>query len=365
MASRVVVLGAVLEAAVFAPFEVNDSSAFQFPSQCEKYIERRRHLLADGLENRSIEASLQMALTRGLEWNSLGVHFGDSWDFGSNALWAESCVFSRPIERAMMAFDHERRRPWSAPGRGDDDDSLASLVEGDGFARVATWGLSDAAVDRLRVAADRLVVRGSVKGVLSADLSQERLPDLDDWLQGPTLLGAIRGYLGPSFQRTSVEALTLTNDVERVDAKWKEVHKGYISAFWHHDRCGRRVKAFLFLNDVGHAGRPTLVAKASHRTLYFNHDTLVLSRFSDAYVEASYDVAAMTGPKGGGFLFDTNAVHRGDVDGKEPRTVIIADYIQLPKMRAFSTTNHTGPCGQPFPPKRRASKRGPKQLQHR
>ena len=54
-------------------------------------------------------------------------------------------------------------------------------------------------------------------------------------------------------------------------------------------------------------GRPTMVANASHRTHYFSYDWLKGSRFADKYIRANYDVVPMTGKRGGGFIFDTNA----------------------------------------------------------
>ena len=121
--------------------------------------------------------------------------------------------------------------------------------------------------------------------------------------------------------------------------------KDYISGFWHHDRCGRRVKAFLFLHDVAENGRPTLVARGSHRTLYYSYMFMPMSRFSDDYIRESYDAAAMTGAKGGGFIFDTNAAHRGELDGDVPRTVLVAEFIGDAKLEALTEFHYTGPCG--------------------
>jgi hypothetical protein len=56
------------------------------------------------------------------------------------------------------------------------------------------------------------------------------------------------------------------------------------------DRCGRRVKAFLFLHDVREDGRPTLIAPGSHRTTFYAYNDLKLSRFADSYVEENYAV---------------------------------------------------------------------------
>ena len=54
-----------------------------------------------------------------------------------------------------------------------------------------------------------------------------------------------------------------------------------------------------------------MVANASHRTHYFTYDWLKGSRFADKYIRENYDVVPMTGKRGGGFIFDTNAIHKG------------------------------------------------------
>ena len=109
---------------------------------------------------------------------------------------------------------------------------------------------------------------------------------------------------------------------------------------------GRRVKAFLFLHDVKTDGRPTLIAEASHRTHYYDYKDLLQSRFSDEYISSNYDVVPLVGPRGGGFLFDTNTIHRGESAGKRSRTVIIADFMDTRKLDTFKKLRYRGPCGQ-------------------
>ena len=41
------------------------------------------------------------------------------------------------------------------------------------------------------------------------------------------------------------------------------------------------------------------------------YDWLKGSRFADKYIRENYDVVPMTGKRGGGFIFDTNAIHKG------------------------------------------------------
>ena len=55
------------------------------------------------------------------------------------------------------------------------------------------------------------------------------------------------------------------------------------------------------------------------------------SRFSDEWVERNYEIVSMGGPKGGGFVFDTNALHRGVTRGDTPRSVLILEFNDAAK----------------------------------
>ena len=55
------------------------------------------------------------------------------------------------------------------------------------------------------------------------------------------------------------------------------------------------------------------------------------SRFSDEWVARNYDIVSMGGRKGGGFVFDTNALHRGVVAGNTPRSVLILEFNDAAK----------------------------------
>ena len=58
--------------------------------------------------------------------------------------------------------------------------------------------------------------------------------------------------------------------------------------------------------------------------------------WNDTFIERTYDVHAMVGPRGGGFIFDTNAAHRGDVDGThDARDAIVIDMLALRKASAL------------------------------
>ena len=171
--------------------------------------------------------------------------------------------------------------------------------------------------------------------------------DVAAWLASPRLQAALDAYLGAkAYVRTRIVALRLTNRLTAPYSGAEPNLLGYPSGFWHHDRCGKRVKAFLFLHEVKADGRPTLIAEASHRTHYYDYKDLLQSRFADSYVEENYAVTALTGPRGGGFLFDTATIHKGKASGKRSRTVIIADFMDTRKLYTFKKLRYRGPCGQ-------------------
>ena len=101
----------------------------------------------------------------------------------------------------------------------------------------------------------------------------------------------------------------------------------YPSGLWHHDRCGRRIKCFVFLEDVRRESHPMLLVPASHRTVYYSYSLFGASRFSDAHVAAHHKAPrAMLGAPGEGYCFDTNGIHRGTLDGARARYSIVVEF---------------------------------------
>ena len=54
-------------------------------------------------------------------------------------------------------------------------------------------------------------------------------------------------------------------------------------------RCGRRIKAFIYLSDVTEASHPTLIAPGSHTTAHYTyeHQHFLLSRFAESHVRST------------------------------------------------------------------------------
>ena len=329
-------------AVAFTPWARNDSAAYVFREHVDGVLEKRRRKL-DALRRKGGDALIRDAVGRGLHWNALGVAFPKH--DATFEKFAQTVVAHQPVDRAMLRHDalpSERRR-LAAHDAGRLDATGAALVD--------DWGLSFENVTRISLKAHAALGRevaarrhNVTTGVIEATL----LPgDVAAWLASPRLRAALDAYLGAeAYVRTKIAALRLTNRLKAPYSGAEPNLLGYPSGFWHHDRCGRRVKAFLFLHEVKADGRPTLIAEASHRTHYYDYKDLLQSRFADDYISSNYDVVPLVGPRGGGFLFDTNTIHRGESAGKRSRTVIIADFMDTRKLDTFKKLRYRGPCGQ-------------------
>lgn len=98
------------------------------------------------------------------------------------------------------------------------------------------------------------------------------------------------------------------------------------------------------MHEVGVGARPTLVASRSHNTLYYTHADpwWLLSRYNDRWVQSQHRVEPMLGPAGGGFLFDTNSLHRGQVEGNRSRLTVILEFHRHGKVPHL--LKHNNPC---------------------
>jgi hypothetical protein len=131
------------------------------------------------------------------------------------------------------------------------------------------------------------------------------------------------GFLGGKAVVNNVSPFTLPASVTKTS---------YTNAPWHHDGCGLRLKAWVYLHDVDEHTHPTLIAAGTHKIQYYpttqyfagtqNHNKLNESAVRDAFGDK---IHAMTGRKGGGFIFCTNALHAANTVGqhKDRRVVLI------------------------------------------
>ncbi len=135
----------------------------------------------------------------------------------------------------------------------------------------------------------------------------------------PRMLPLARGYLGDNATYSGFQLLRLPG--HRLSAS-----KAWTSGMYHHDRCGRRLKCFVFWSDVTPEAHPTRIALGSHNTLYYSYDDMKESRFTDRAVEEQYNVTPMLGKRGDGFCCCTNSIHRATLTGSASRDVVILEF---------------------------------------
>ena len=230
-----------------------------------------------------------------------------------------------------------------------------SQLRRDGFLKVASWasyGLdvralvaeASVAFEAMRAEQGRGKASPSVShaGSPSALRDVKRpLPSLDPLLRNNDLARVINDYLGGAARYEGHMLLELTPSASA---------DSYRSAIWHHDRCGRRLKLFIYLDDVSATtGRPTLVARGTHDMAHFNSGMPYgLSRFREEHVAARYAVEPLDAPTGGGFLLDTNALHRAAVErGNRTRQAVVLEFHAHGKVQTLGKVDNPCPWGRP------------------
>ncbi|KAH8098285.1 hypothetical protein JL720_1220 [Aureococcus anophagefferens] len=308
---------------------------------------------------------------------------------------------SSPPGRRRRAPTFVERRTGPAAANPFDAGNLGAYVFGDALA--GAWAASRARVaGRLGGALGRLVAAGDVRAALGvsvdrgrrrgaaraayladdpngqfhweldgplpppadplgAALARDGVAVVDDWGFGDVALG-LRGEkacagrrrrFSPTFSRAALRAAVESHlgadaaldgyKVTRLTTRGED-EGAYIAGLWHHDRVGRRLKLFVYLHGVDCGdGHPALVAR-THRLRYYRTDSFAASRFEDAYVRGAYDVVAACGRRGGGFLFDTHAVHKGTPEGARDRTTVIAEFHSAAKCPALEALGLGLPC---------------------
>jgi hypothetical protein len=143
--------------------------------------------------------------------------------------------------------------------------------------------------------------------------------------------------------------------------------KDYISGMWHHDRCGRRIKCFVFLTNTTARAHPLRIALGSYRTIFYSYDSFEVcavpgsqrmaqprgsssallqeSRFADEYVRREYKVKTLLGSRAheqseqevDGFCFNTNSIHAGTLNGSQTRDAVVFEFNQYAKSVGLSS----------------------------
>jgi hypothetical protein len=204
----------------------------------------------------------------------------------------------------------------------------------DGFVRFDNYGLD---IDHLvaeSMAALKKAGNQPDNAITTGKMEKGGLQSISPILQSKEILELASAYLGDDVRIAGYKVVRLGSKVTT---------KEYISGIWHHDSCGSRIKLFVFLEDVGEDGAATEVARGSQNLAFWNYGG-GFSRFDHDYVTTTWGTPEkMIGPRGGGFMFDTNSVHKGNVDGIHPsRDTIILDIDMAKKLD--TRIPGKGPC---------------------
>ena len=213
----------------------------------------------------------------------------------------------------------------------------------DGVAFVHDWGLDRRALAR-QAAARLAVERAEPNWPLT---SRKSLPALEPLLHNSSVARVISAYLGGPARFDS--GYTLIRYPAHFNAS-----REFPAGQWHHDRCGRRLKLFVYVEDVSEEAHPTQVAAGTHNLVWYTYGEpwQLISRYSDAYVRSQHNVISLVGRAGGGFIFDTNALHQGLLRGSAPRTVVILEFHPHGKVGPLLPFNNPCPSAKRDQPMR-------------
>ena len=373
---------------VFNPFAPNNTAAYLVKSVLE--LRRRRY---EWLVKSGRPLTHGELLDHRISYNALGLSLPHGWDFGSRMMTQRliPSYLMKPRDtelvqggdhpqthpddpddqrtaiQVILEHDHMlKRRPQEAPNGGVA--KILKSLDQNGFALFGPssfFGLSSLGgggngnglpmeqkiAGAYRRALDKKQAATSSNGNGNGDGAKRSKPVtiIDEQIRGaesllrkfrPKLIALGQAYLGDDAELVpSVRAIRLAAGSLRSGALG---NINYPAGAWHHDRCGRRLKVFLFLTDVNNETHPTRVAKGSHRTLYYSYHTVPESRFADEYIDSSYSIVPLTGVRFGGFVLDTNAIHKATLDGDGGhRDVLVFELNAEAKSRKLAWA----PCG--------------------
>lgn len=232
---------------------------------------------------------------------------------------------------AGMAFTGEFNRRFfdeDTPARFPTKSQLASALGDDRRAKELYASLSRDGFVQVDTFSGGINLVDDIAEVAAAALDEQASahPDQHTWLASPreleaplrrlfsdaSLLRAAHAYLSPHLDTAPSVDSDFYWAASRIGATLNGEQQ-LVDNFYHHDGNGRQLKLYLFLHDVPAVkGRATRVVRGSHNTDYFSSACTLDTRFSDEWISRKHGqrVERMSGWRGGGFILDTNALHR-------------------------------------------------------
>ena len=260
------------------PFAANNTHAYCLRSErlSREWRAREQIALCSG-----DSISVATAVAAGVRYNSLGVSFASHRQPPSSVvelLLSGTRASQRTTGQIILDADAAPRRRHK--------DAASSLALGlkpevkqlinHGYVTFNhTWGLrkafGSALKEGVRLALSnhsRTEVFGGVSKYQALHgLGAPQVPGLDalEKRAVPRMLALATAYLGNDTVYSGYTVLRMASHDIPV--------KDYISGLWHHDRCGRRIKCFVFLTNTTARAHPLRIALGSHRTIFYSYDS--------------------------------------------------------------------------------------------
>ena len=177
----------------------------------------------------------------------------------------------------------------------------------------------------------------SSRGVSSHNVDLNSFPRVQYFIR-ETLRPIVQNYIGEQMLQGNTVLLKLSKrNLEKSE---------YISGMWHHDRCAKRVKCFIFLTDIDEESHPMRLISNTHKQIYFDYSRLPVSRLADEYALKHGKEIVFTGPAGHGFCFDTNGIHKGTLTGKKQRITLITEFHNQLMKNTYARLHVQAPFGK-------------------
>jgi aryl-alcohol dehydrogenase-like predicted oxidoreductase len=331
----------------FRPEVARRAYVFSEGLQAE-YRARRRALIRYLRAHEADAAALRRLVGEGvLQWNDAGIMrrpLLSALNASCREIGLLRLLYLSPRVNIVWDLDKAVGEPKAIEALEADDPAAAAIARGlqqEGLATIDDFGLDinaiEEAVDAALAQPDPAVTSVASNGASMA--TRVYLPALAPLLSNSTILKAVRAYLGPDAALDGYKAVRLAPNASGAQN---------IAGLWHNDRAGNRLKIFVRLHAVDPrpeaGGHPTLVAAGSHGLLHYSFEGYEHSRYTDGFVRSEYTVAFLGGPRGSGFVFDTNTLHRGVPEGLIARTTLVLEYHAAAKCPVIQTLDLPIPC---------------------
>jgi hypothetical protein len=155
------------------------------------------------------------------------------------------------------------------------------------------------------------------RGVSKQIVNTSTYPSVYDFIHN-FLAPKIKNYIGRDMIQGSTMHLKLEKGAINKSA--------YVSGIWHHDRCAKRIKCVTFITDTDIDSHPMRLIQNTHKQIYFDYSRFQTSRFTDNYAKKHGKEIIFTGRAGHGFCFDTNAIHKGTLEGLKERQTLVTEF---------------------------------------